>query len=77
MAKHATGGKRNKTIIGSEVMSIGDEDWAPPHGPARPLVQLMAVLPPERYEQPHVPGDSLLLQSLLSGYLPVINGKFR
>lgn len=26
----------------------GADSWAPPHGPVRPLVQLMAVLPPRR-----------------------------
>ncbi len=49
LAKHATGGKRNKATIGSEVLSTEDDDWAPLNGPVRPLVQLMAVLPPERY----------------------------
>lgn len=29
-------------------MSAKDDSWAPAHGPVRPLVQLMAVLPPER-----------------------------
>ncbi|KAL0046758.1 hypothetical protein WJX82_009320 [Trebouxia sp. C0006] len=47
LAKHATGGKRNKATIGSEVLSTEDDDWAPLNGPVRPLVQLMAVLPPE------------------------------
>ncbi|DBA90633.1 TPA: 5'-3' exoribonuclease 2 [Trebouxia sp. C0004] len=47
LAKHATGGKRNKATIGNEVLSIEDDDWAPLNGPVRPLVQLMAVLPPE------------------------------
>lgn len=27
----------------------GADSWAPPHGPVRPLVQLMSVLPPRRY----------------------------
>lgn len=26
----------------------GADSWAPPHGPVRPLVQLMSVLPPRR-----------------------------
>ncbi len=38
LGKHKTGGGRK----------ADGESWAPPHGPVRPLVQLMAVLPPRR-----------------------------
>ena len=31
-------------------MSVDDDSWAPANGPVRPLVQLMAVLPPERLD---------------------------
>ena len=48
LAKHATGGKRNKATIATDLVSLEDDSWAPPNGPVRPLVQLMAVLPPER-----------------------------
>ena len=48
LAKFATGAKRSKVTIGGDVMSLDDDSWAPAHGPVRPLVQLMAVLPPER-----------------------------
>ena len=48
LAKFATGGRRSKATVGGEVMSLDDDSWAPANGPVRPLVQLMAVLPPER-----------------------------
>lgn len=55
LAKHATTVAKTKGITAKEAPDIGEEDdsvpgsWAPPHGPVRPLVQLMAVLPPARW----------------------------
>ena len=55
LAKHATTVAKTKGITAKEAPDIGEESdsvpgsWAPPHGPVRPLVQLMAVLPPARW----------------------------
>ncbi len=45
LAKNAGGLGKHKTGGGRKADS---ESWAPPHGPVRPLVQLMAVLSPRR-----------------------------
>ena len=55
LAKHASTVAKTKGITAKEAPDVGEEDdsmpgsWAPPHGPVRPLVQLMAVLPPARW----------------------------
>ena len=55
LAKHATTVAKTKGITAKEAPDVGEEgdsvpgSWAPPHGPVRPLVQLMAVLPPARW----------------------------
>ena len=47
----------------------GADSWAPPHGPVRPLVQLMSVLPPRRCAS--LPSHACVSARGLPGITPV------